>query len=355
MVHIVPELKTPKSRVTDFQKLSHAETKPLTPQLSKSPPDRPLLCSRMSSQRRIQSSRANGAKSRGPVTPAGRRKSSQNNLRHGLLAEAVVLDEEKPEAFFELLGNLTCEHNPQTETQRILVETMAIARWRLTRLWAIERETLQAEIHKHDPAEHSEPARAALAFRGLADQGRTLDILNRHESRLDRQYARSLNLLMKLAAPDNPLTQFRHTNPVPLSDSGIGLPACGTPAPHPGGTPVPHPGLGDEVPSLPPSQPAPPEPPTHAEPTSVRDPRPLTPDPQFAPSQPAASDALTHAEPASAPDPRPLTPDPQPVPQSQHLQNPPPNPSTHYPPTAYNPPRPVPAAPDAPENHPPRA
>ena len=174
-----------------------------------------------------------------------------NNLRHGLLAEAVVLDEEKPEAFFELLGNLTSEHNPQTETQRILVETMAIARWRLTRLWAIERETLQAEIHKHDPAEHSEAARAALAFRGLADQGRTLDILNRHESRLDRQYARSLNLLMKLADPDNPLTQFRHTNPVPQSDSGIGLPAC----------------PGDEVASLPPSQPAPSNSPTHTEPT----------------------------------------------------------------------------------------
>ena len=320
----------------------------------------------MSSQRRIQSSRANGAKSRGPVTSAGRRKSSQNNLRHGLLAEAVVLDEEKPEAFAELLGNLTSEHNPQTETQRILVETMAIARWRLTRLWAIERETLQAEIHKHDPAEHSESARAALAFRGLADQGRTLDILNRHESRLDRQYARSLNLLMKLAAPDNPLTQFRHTNPVPQSDSRIGLPACGTPVPHPGpgdevasltpsqpaptdspthAEPIPSRiGLlacpGDEVASLPPSEPAPPESPTHAEPipsrigllacgTPVPHPGPGDEVASLPPSQPAPSDSPTHAEPTPVPDPLPAT-------QSQHLQIPSPNHPTPYPPTAYN-------------------
>jgi hypothetical protein len=273
----------------------------------------------MSSQRRIQSSRANGAKSRGPVTPAGRLKSSRNNLRHGLLAEAVVLDEEKPEAFFELLADLTREHNPQTETQRILVETMAIARWRLTRLWSIERETLQAEIQKHDPAEHSPSARAALAFRGLADQARILDILNRHESRLDRQYARSLNLLMKLAAPDNPLTQFRNTNLIPETDTAPSLAeaadptldaagdlvAGSSPATPPASKidlPVAPSGidlpvcLGDEVASLPPSEPAPPDSPTHAEPTAF-------PVPQLA--------------------------------QSQHLHPVPQKPATQYPPTSY--------------------
>lgn len=102
----------------------------------------------MRSKRRIESSRANGAKSRGPVMPAGRLKSSRNNLRHGLLAGIVVLPNQKPEAFTDLLAVLTREINPQTEAQRALVETMAAARWRLMRIWTIERAALQAEIEK---------------------------------------------------------------------------------------------------------------------------------------------------------------------------------------------------------------
>lgn len=102
----------------------------------------------MSSQRRIDSSRANGAKSRGPVTPAGRYNSSRNNVRHGFLAKSAVLEEERSEAFSQLLADLAREHNAQTETQLTLVEHMAMARWRIARLWAIERELLQSEIRK---------------------------------------------------------------------------------------------------------------------------------------------------------------------------------------------------------------
>ena len=180
----------------------------------------------MSSQRRIDSSRANGAKSRGPVTAEGKRKSSQNSKRHGLLAQCIVLEDEVPERFHELLADLTREHNPQTETQLGLVETMAMARWRVMRLWAIEREVIEEEIDRTPPGENGPAARAGLAFRTLADNGRALDLLNRYESRLDRQYSRALNLLMKLASPESPLTQFHQTTPIPLTDtSETALPA----------------------------------------------------------------------------------------------------------------------------------
>ncbi len=228
----------------------------------------------MSSQRRIDSSRANGAKSRGAVTPAGKFNSSRNNLRHGLLAKSAVLEEERSEAFLELLADLNREHNAQTETQRTLVEHMAMARWRIARLWAIERELLQSEIHKPEHIQQSPTARVTSAFASLVERDSVFSLLNRYEARFDRQYARSLNLLIKLADPDTPLTEFFHSNPVPQSDtpSGIGLPACGTPAPHPG--------PGDEVASLSPFQAAPPDLPTHAEPASCGAGLPACPSPE---------------------------------------------------------------------------
>jgi hypothetical protein len=226
----------------------------------------------MSSQRRIDSSRANGAKSRGPVTSAGRYNSSRNNLRHGLLTKSAVLEEERSEAFSQLLADLAREHNAQTETQLTLVEHMAMARWRIARLWAIERELLQSEFHKPEHIRLSPTSRVTRAFASLVERDGVFALLNRYEARLDRQYARSLNLLIKLADPNIPLSEFFHSNPVPQSDTaptppepvssavenageivpaagGIGLPVCPTPVPHPGpsgiglmayGTPAPH-------------------------------------------------------------------------------------------------------------------
>jgi hypothetical protein len=63
---------------------------------------------------RDESSRINGAKSRGPKTEAGRRRSSMNALRHGFLAECVVLDESRLHKMYQRALNPNILLHPQT-------------------------------------------------------------------------------------------------------------------------------------------------------------------------------------------------------------------------------------------------
>jgi hypothetical protein len=156
----------------------------------------------MSSQLKIDSCRANGAQSRGPITPEGKQISARNSLQHGLLSRSIVLDSEDPALFDQLLNSLIAEIDPQTETECHLVESLAATRWRQLRLWALEKATLENELENHH---HPSPAkRAAQAFHALSNNSRTLDVLTRYETRFDRQYHRALRHLSNAHAPKDP-------------------------------------------------------------------------------------------------------------------------------------------------------
>ena len=75
----------------------------------------------MSSERKINANRINGAKSHGPVTPAGRLASSRNSLVHGLLSEAIILEGESADRFNALHDSLIAEFQPETPTEFGLV------------------------------------------------------------------------------------------------------------------------------------------------------------------------------------------------------------------------------------------
>jgi hypothetical protein len=133
----------------------------------------------MSSLRKIQSARANGARSQGPVTPEGKQRSSQNGIRHGILANTVVLEGESKERFEELLGSLTAELQPRSTAETALVETLAVARWRLLRIWSLQKTAFDIEMAREN-MHASRPQRAAVVFRKLADNSRSLDLLLRY-------------------------------------------------------------------------------------------------------------------------------------------------------------------------------
>ena len=85
-----------------------------------------------------ESARINGAKSHGPKTEAGLRRSSQNALKHGLSSQTLLLPSEDPDEFNQLLTSYLDQFQPDGPAERDLVHAMVAAKWRLERLAIIE-------------------------------------------------------------------------------------------------------------------------------------------------------------------------------------------------------------------------
>src|SRR6516164_8272591 len=100
----------------------------------------------MPTEKQIQASRANGARSHGPVTAQGKLNSSRNSTRHGLLAQTIVLDCESKDRFEQLLASYTEEFQPGSPAETTLIENMAMARWRQIRVCHLQRALLDVEI-----------------------------------------------------------------------------------------------------------------------------------------------------------------------------------------------------------------
>jgi len=155
----------------------------------------------MSSLRRINASRANAARSRGPITPEGKQRSSANAIRHGLLAKCVVLENESSTCFDDLVAQHTERFAPADGVEFGIVEEMAAAHWRMRRAWAIENRLMEKAIHNQPPGD--EAARIAAAFSELAATP-GLNLLHRYEARLHRIYQRALFNLALLGQRELP-------------------------------------------------------------------------------------------------------------------------------------------------------
>jgi hypothetical protein len=144
--------------------------------------------------------RANGAKSRGPTSEAGRARSSQNALKHGLTSDTLVLPSEDPAEFHALLAAYRQQFQPDGPVELDLVHEMVAAKWRLDRIAIIETQLFadaiaDEEDRSDDPLTPTEAL--AGAFETLANHN-ALAVLHRMESRLGRTYSRALHNLLQL-------------------------------------------------------------------------------------------------------------------------------------------------------------
>src|ERR1700681_2030256 len=164
----------------------------------------------MTSDARSEAARRNGAKSNGPKTPEGKAISSMNALRHGLTAKAILLTNENPEAYTKLADAYYEKFQPADDVERDLVDTMVISKWRQRRDWSNEAALFDLEMDhqtkkvaaQYEKIDHA--CRYALAFRALADESKSIQLLTRYETAHRRSYYKAMATLLQLRAELKP-------------------------------------------------------------------------------------------------------------------------------------------------------
>ena len=126
--------------------------------------------------------RENAQHSTGPVTLEGKARSSQNALKHGLSAKALLLPSDDPAAFQRHLDTFLDEYQPQGPTEQQLVRTLANNSWQLDRVNRLEQALF---THSHENLT-------------LDSQMRALTSLSTHRNRLTRSFESTLKQLRQL-------------------------------------------------------------------------------------------------------------------------------------------------------------
>jgi len=139
---------------------------------------------------RAEINRANSQHSTGPRTEAGKQRSSQNALRHGLTARTAVLSSEDPAAYQRHCRQFIDEYKPATATETQLVQQLADTSWRINRIPLLEADVL---ARAQSPAPSPEPP----TF-DIVDAHRLLTSLTLNSTRLSRQFQKTLDQLRNI-------------------------------------------------------------------------------------------------------------------------------------------------------------
>jgi hypothetical protein len=139
---------------------------------------------------RTRTNRANAMLSTGPRTAAGKQRSSQNALTHGLTSRSPVSATEDPAAYQLHCHQFFDEYRPATPTESQLIQELADTAWRLNRIPALEAALL-------DRAANPPSEQARIDF-DIVDAHRALATLGLHSHRLSRQFQKALDQLREI-------------------------------------------------------------------------------------------------------------------------------------------------------------
>jgi hypothetical protein len=159
---------------------------------------------KQSSQRRIEASRANGKKSRGPVTEEGKARSSQNARKHSVLATHICLNAVDEEIFDRILEQYVNRFQPRDQVEYDLVEKIVYCEFQIRHAW-MERSaalamqmTIDKDFVDGTWAAPSNTDRAVIALTASIKDGNTINLLDRYARTLSTQSERSMKQLIAL-------------------------------------------------------------------------------------------------------------------------------------------------------------
>jgi hypothetical protein len=155
------------------------------------------------SDAKLDANRQNAQHSTGPVTPAGKRRSSLNATRHGLTGQVIITTEEDKKAYDSHCASFFYDWQPQGATEKHLVQTVAAKQWQmhhadsmLQSIYALGQDALADKIDVEHPLIHD----ALTAGMFTMQKSKELDLIGRYASRLQRDFRNALKDLQTLQA-----------------------------------------------------------------------------------------------------------------------------------------------------------
>ena len=118
----------------------------------------------MASAAKALANRSNAQASTGPRTSQGKAATRLNAVSHSMTSKTTVLPHENKEEYDAVLQSFIDEHKPASENERLLVERLAQAHWRLQRCYGIERAFLENRIAAAQEESPSLDPDAAMAL-----------------------------------------------------------------------------------------------------------------------------------------------------------------------------------------------
>ena len=207
--------KTVRNQSSDASNNTSASSSPAQP--APQPDARFTKQRKPISPRRREANRRNAQRSTGPRTIEGKRRTSQNALKHGLCAAVAIPPCEDAPTFSMFLNELRREMQPVTVMQNILFPQIANLIWRLRRLPKAQADLFQLELDKSvdpdAPGQTLSPSQI-LARRFSDDPNNGFALLARYERQCQ-------NMLMRL---QRQYDQLKKASNRPSDDAGDRVP-----------------------------------------------------------------------------------------------------------------------------------